>query len=299
MTSSLHKTAVVLSTYEGEKFLPELLDSLKEQKISFVLFWRDDNSRDNSANIVRDYSGIKKVECNEILGNIGPAKSFLHLLSHVVGFDYVAFCDQDDVWDSDKLEVAIKKLSDSFEIPSIYASKVRILNSKLTWPSEVPSLSTVNALFENVILGCTLVMNRRAIEILRLTPPPDGILHDEWIYLLGIEFMDVTYDAIPHISYRLHKDNATGIDSISTKIFLKTVKRLSRLNRVRSKSKIKIHGLRYVYATLNVELRLSKDFDEVLCKKRLCRISKVGNLRFRQDEIENLAFKILWLIKYF
>jgi rhamnosyltransferase len=298
MTSSPKRVAVVLSTYEGENFLPALLDSLKKQKPSFTLFWRDDGSRDNSANIVRDFVGIEKVECREILGNIGAAKSFLHLLSHVTDFDYISFCDQDDVWDSDKIELAIEKLAVSSDNPRIYASRVRILDTEKIWPTKVPSLSTANALFENVLIGCTLVVNKKALEILQLTPAPDDILHDAWIYLLGAEFMNITYDDIPHISYRIHNDNATGIESMSSFISLVTLKRILRLSKIRLVSEKKIRALRELHELENHAFDNSKNFDELLFKKGISRIYKVRNVRLRQDNIENMLFRIMWVLNY-
>ena len=145
------KVAILLSVFNGEKWISELLESIACQvDVDIDLIWRDDDSTDASPNIVSNFPRINKIQCTDINGNVGPAQSFMHLLSHASDYDYVAFCDQDDVWDPDKLSAALDSLVQTPNIPSVYASKVRIMNQNMTWPNVRYEISLPNSIFQNV-----------------------------------------------------------------------------------------------------------------------------------------------------
>ena len=101
--------AILLSTYNGDEFLVELLDSLHAQTLeNWTLYWRDDGSSDGTQEILsRLPNGMKCVVDGGDSKNIGYIKSFMRLLQ-AAGDDcrYFAFCDQDDVWLREKLERA-------------------------------------------------------------------------------------------------------------------------------------------------------------------------------------------------
>ena len=100
--------AIMLSTYNGEKYIRKQLDSLVNQsyKAYMKVFVRDDGSTDNTLSILEEY--IEKINLTIIKGeNVGPGKSFWKLfMNQNINADYYAFCDQDDIWDSDKLKKA-------------------------------------------------------------------------------------------------------------------------------------------------------------------------------------------------
>jgi glycosyltransferase involved in cell wall biosynthesis len=102
---------VLLSTYNGSSWLNELLESLAGQKsVEVKLIWRDDGSTDSSVSIVSNFHNIEKIRCEHIQHRVGPAESYLHLMSHVQTNQFAAFCDQDDVWELDKLQILMKEL---------------------------------------------------------------------------------------------------------------------------------------------------------------------------------------------
>ena len=100
---------VVWSTYNGGKYLERQLDSIfdqKEVKVKFLV--SDDGSTDNTRKILEKYK--KKFSLTIILGsNLGFARSFWRLVQKANNADYYAFCDQDDIWENDKLISAVKK----------------------------------------------------------------------------------------------------------------------------------------------------------------------------------------------
>ena len=106
--------SILLSTYNGEKYLSEQLDSILQQSYqNFIIYIRDDGSNDNTLNIIMYYvhnfpSKIKLVD--DKVKHRGAKLSFIWLMSHIES-DYYMFCDQDDVWLPNKIELSIDKLS--------------------------------------------------------------------------------------------------------------------------------------------------------------------------------------------
>ncbi len=294
------KVAILLSVYNGEKWISELLNSIALQRdIEFDLIWRDDSSTDLSIKRVTDFPRISKIQCQEIKENIGAAQSFIHLLSHAKDYDYVAFCDQDDVWDPDKLSIAIEYLSSTPDTPSVYASKVRIMNQNINWPIVKYETSIVNAVFENVFLGCTVVLNKSASNIVMNTRFPTGLMHDSWIYCISAFSMKVYFDNDPHMDYRLHKNNDTGVRAIKPFISISTLVRLSTIFEVRNQANLKIKEL----CLASNELKAHSDQVQILHDLRnpsySFRISRFRLQRFRQNNLENFVFRILWALKFF
>ena len=112
------RIAVLMSSYNGEQYIKEQIDSILNQKGKFNIdiYVRDDGSFDNTIHILEDYQkkGLIKFCGGE---NIGPAKSFLTLLALADGYDFYAFADQDDIWFENKIESAILKIE---KIPQSY-----------------------------------------------------------------------------------------------------------------------------------------------------------------------------------
>lgn len=294
------KVAILLSVYNGEKWIDELLNSISLQKdIEFDLIWRDDSSTDSSVKKVMDFPQINKIQCQEIKENIGAAQSYMHLLSHASEYDYVAFCDQDDVWDPDKLSIATKFLAATPHTPSVYASKVRILNQNITWPIVKSEISISNAVFENVLIGCTIVLNKFASNVVMNTGIPKGLMHDSWIHCLSAYSMQVYFDHNPHMDYRIHKNNDTGMRAIKPLLSISTFVRLSTLLKIRAQASSKMRELYLSSNELNVHSGQMQILQDLMNPSYKFRISRFRVLRFRQNNVENLVFGILWALKFF
>ena len=98
------RVAVLMSTYNGEKYLNEQIDSILSQSGNFELslLVRDDGSTDETINILNKYQNLGKLKWYSGK-NLGPGKSFIDLLYKTHGYDYYAFSDQDDVWMTGKI----------------------------------------------------------------------------------------------------------------------------------------------------------------------------------------------------
>lgn len=207
-----------MSTYNGELFIKEQLNSILNQKdVDIKLFIRDDGSVDRTLDIVDEFAN--KIDIKIITGkNVGAGKSFMILLKDVLNFDekfdYYALADQDDVWMSDKLKVAVSMI-DSNE-PTLYCSNVSYLkNGKIYLNNldrnyECPNLKQY--IIKCEIPGCTYVFNyEMAKTIDQIEMPTDEYLmyryHDTWIYSLACIYGKVIYDKQSHIYYRVHNGN--------------------------------------------------------------------------------------------
>jgi glycosyltransferase involved in cell wall biosynthesis len=210
---------VLLSTYNGSRYLPELLESLWAQTYRNVaISVRDDGSSDGTLALLdRLLSGRP---CTKVVmgAHIGPAQSFMALLRSVSSeASFAAFCDQDDVWAGDKLAVGIAALEalDCPLRPALYCSAVTLASEDLS-PIKVHRRCTrgpsfENALVENIATGCTIVLNRPAIDLLACQRPKHLVMHDAWCYAVVAGCGEVVYDRVPRVLYRLHPANAVGV----------------------------------------------------------------------------------------
>lgn len=231
MAKTRKNIQVLISTYNGEKYLKELMDSVLNQDVKqLTLIIRDDGSNDNTLKILDAYSNKKNIKIFAER-NIGVIQSFFKLLKlSYPNSDYYAFCDQDDVWMRDKLSRAISKLNEfPEEIPLMYCSRMILVNDKLniirySKPLRKPP-SFNNALVESIAAGCTIVINNSARKLLLKKIPLSTLMHDWWIYLTISAFGKVIYDIEPKILYRLHSSNTVGVE---VKFIRKWNKRIKR-----------------------------------------------------------------------
>lgn len=217
---------IVLATYNGASYLEAQLDSLlKQTNKKWTLLIHDDGSTDQTLAILLRYQR-QHPELIEILSDeltFGNAcDNFTHLLTASTA-DYVMFCDQDDVWLPQKIEKtfnrmrALECLHSSF--PVVLHTDLAVVDESLgsISPSmfEYQGLSkSINGLAQilakNSVTGCTMMVNRRAIEV-SFPILPSAVMHDWWIAANVIkhhgivEFIDE-----PLILYRQHGSNSVG-----------------------------------------------------------------------------------------
>ena len=227
----MEKIIVLLSTYNGEKYLEEQLDSLVLQKdVEIELLVRDDGSSDGTIGILDRWQSDGKLSWYTS-ANLGPGKSFMHLLETANSGDYYAFCDQDDVWMPDKLRLTIDKMH-AVELanpgkPVIIHTDMNVVDEKLNvihdsfWRSSgmrpdvlrtFPYLSVCNC-----VNGCTILMNSVARKlILDKYVEQDLIIHDV-ISALTVAYYGGVIDYVdaPTMLYRQHSSNVVGAMSYS------------------------------------------------------------------------------------
>ena len=214
----MDRVTVLMSTYNGEKYLSQQLDSILNQKnVEVIIHIRDDGSSDNTINILHEYSSSHpNVEYYQGK-NLRPCKSFMELMTTEYEGDYFALADQDDVWDHDKLFKAIEliKKKGRETVPVLYYSNLRIVDSELNFCRNSHSKPLVSnykyePLVENLVTGCTVVYNKKMQEVLLSHKVNDFSMHDTWLYMIAAVFGMTIYDFEPHISYRQHDNNVIG-----------------------------------------------------------------------------------------
>ena len=222
ITSGDMKITILLSTYNGAKYLREQLDSLYSQtlidKIDFLV--RDDGSTDGTQDILNEYQAKNKNFKWYQGENKRPARSFWELLNKASDSDYYAFSDQDDVWDKDKIEIAIKQLEQlDSKKPLLYMSDVHVVDANLNHLADgfVDTNVPVNyacSLSNSVCPGCTFVFNEEARKLATRFNAEEYIDHHDWtLYKIVICFGEVIFDKTTHMNYRQHENNVIGAKS--------------------------------------------------------------------------------------
>ncbi len=218
------KVRVLLSTYNGEKFLREQLQSLADQSHNeFEVLIRDDGSQDSTRKIIENFvtkdSRFKKF--SDVQGrNLGPIQSFALLLSSSLDWDILLFCDQDDIWVREKIAKTLAVMrSHRSEIPLAVHSDLRVcdenmrtLNPSLkrgTLALAPPSHHFPALLAQNFVTGCTLAINQSLAKI-SVPIPPEALMHDWWIALMAASQGELKFIPEALVLYRQHGENTSG-----------------------------------------------------------------------------------------
>ncbi len=212
--------AILLSTYNGERFLHAQLNSfLAQTHENWVLHWRDDGSTDETLSIMGDFAlkiGAQRCIKSTSSGpHLGAARSFLALLSETLGTEAVAFADQDDVWLPEKLDNAVTLLEAAGEAPALYCARQYLVDENLGGAhlsilhDHQPGFPA--CLTQNIANGNTLVMNATAAALVATSGYPAGSVHDWWSYIVVAACGGrIIFDERPQVLYRLHKHNLIG-----------------------------------------------------------------------------------------
>lgn len=221
------RVAVLIAVHNGDRFLGAQIETLAKQDVAHLDLWfADDGSTDRTRAIVEETRARwTKGEVHLLPGPMeGFAENFRRLLVHPdIDADHVALCDQDDLWEADKLSSAIARLDAEIEtgpgtddVPALHCSRTRIVAEDGT-PTGHSRLFTRppsfrNAIVQNIAGGNTMVMNRAAHRLVReMSRDVSLVSHDWWCYLLitgggGKVF----YSPEAKTFYRQHARNAVG-----------------------------------------------------------------------------------------
>ena len=222
MLASPPVVAILLSTFEGERFLvPQLHSLLSQTHRDWVLYWRDDGSGDGTRQVMSDFLprlGPNRAVILEENVRIGATESYMCLLrrAYADGNPVLAFADQDDVWLPEKLSRGVAQLVAVQDgVPALYfarqvlvdASLRRIaLSYRVRRPPGFPA-----SLTQNLATGCTVLMNRAAMALIAERPAPAGSLHDWWSYIVvSAHGGRLIADNEPTVLYRQHDSNTIG-----------------------------------------------------------------------------------------
>ena len=221
----MKKIIILLSAYNGEKFISEQLESLLKMRIpdksEIKIVIRDDGSSDNTLKILESYE--KKYNNIYVIKgeNIGWKRSFWELLKYEKNGDYYCYCDQDDIWKKNKLVKALDILEGEEKIPSLYYSTCDIINTDgkyiYTEKNEIPD-SKKKYLTCLKARGCTMIFNNSLRKLVLKSGPPLCFAHDLWTLRVASYVGKIYKDEEAQIYYRDHRGSATKADGILERI---------------------------------------------------------------------------------
>jgi len=232
----MEKVCIVLSTYNGEKYLKEQIDSLLSQTdVDVTILVRDDGSKDNTVSILKEYvyknHNIELLETDFGL-NFGVAKSFAFLLTTAttlfpeIGFFF--FADQDDYWLPDKCYRAVNHLMKYRNNSALYFSRKKLVDSKLNPLKHNDVINLTHTFWDyfdrSNAFGCTMCLTRRLAETFRGDSFYEyPFVHDNYIYRFCLASnVPIVYDDTETILYRQHCNNVEG--AVKKKTFFRGMK---------------------------------------------------------------------------
>ncbi|MBR3152584.1 MAG: glycosyltransferase family 2 protein [Clostridia bacterium] len=224
------KVIVLMSTYNGEKYIKDQLDSIINQTYPNIdILIRDDGSTDKTTEIIRQMSNKKT---NIILleeNNIGFINSFFELLEKTPEADYYAYCDQDDVWMEDKIERAVDFLEKTNpDKPALYFSNSDYYDGDMNFLETAEKnkvFSFRNSLVECVTQGMTMVINNKTKNTIIKERPKECLYHDWWTYMICSGFGQIVYDEKSLVKYRRHNKSVTVEGKGFIELFIFRVKK--------------------------------------------------------------------------
>lgn len=308
MQENKYSIAILLSTYNSEKFLREQLDSISAQSASDWKVWiSDDGSQDSTLEIIKKYQeqwGKQKLSVQS-----GPQQGFsLNFLSLInnshIQDDYYAYSDHDDVWHSNKLEKAIKWIGTiPKETPALYCGRTHLVDENLTELGFSPLFkrppSFANAIVQNIGGGNTMVFNHAARVLLQNVDISKGVVSHDWLTYQVVTAcgVEVFYDDIPTIDYRQHTTNVVGSNNHWKARFIRLKMLLQGTFRDWSDSNI--------FALESLDSKLSEDSRAIIEQMHLLKnnslqtgIKELMNLRvYRQTLMGNLGLIVAIIIR--
>ena len=235
------KLSIALCTFNGEQYLTELLDSIcKQRLLPHELVVSDDRSSDSTLSILQDFQSrapfIARILVNK--KRQGVIHNFETALSACSG-EYIALCDQDDVWKSDKLEklvTIIRQMEmEKGHGPYFAHTDVDLVDSHLNnmgvsflehqglMPENKYQYRTL--VVQNYIPGCSTLFTRDLLE-LALPIPEAAVMHDWWLALIASIAGEIRYDPSGTVLYRQHEENLLGSES---RFSMKTLRKIAAI----------------------------------------------------------------------
>lgn len=212
--------AILMCTLNGEEFILEQLNSIKNQTYKdFDLFIKDNFSNDRTKLIIDKF----KEENNEISikylkgDNRHFANSYIEGLHQIEDeYRYYAFCDQDDLWENDHLKRSISYLEKFEDKPSVYCSRTTLIDEKGIIIGKSLSFkkppSFQNALVQSIAGANTMIFNYQALNLLKKIDLNKHIISHDWLLYILVTAYDgeLFYNLKPSIRYRQHDNNLIG-----------------------------------------------------------------------------------------
>lgn len=223
---------ILLCSFNGEQYIKEQLDSIKDQTYSnYHCYIHDDNSTDSTPLIIEQYSA-KFPEIFTVLkyqnSRHGAVENFMSLIQYAssnCNEEYYMLSDQDDIWLKNKVDESVKELRkyDKGTEPALVYCDQTVVNEHLKIIAESTNRlvhkSTIDDTFKKIIFrntaaGCCMCFNKILLNIAAENSNVDAIpMHDWWIMLIASYYNNAHYFDKPLMLYRQHSANEMGVDN--------------------------------------------------------------------------------------
>lgn len=262
---STDKIAILMATYNGEKYICQQIDSILSQTCKdWELYIHDDGSTDNTIAVVESYveKYPNKIHLIDDKSTGGAKYNFFYMFGQVEA-PYYMTCDQDDVWLDKKIELTYDKMltiENKADVPCLVYTELRVVDSELNTIADTMSgyqsldchKRTINQfILQNSVTGCTMMVNRALRDkMLRITDIDNTIMHDWWAALVAAQFGKTAFIDEPTILYRQHGDNSLGALGINKLSYIvrrvwqkKQIQESMRLGRLQAREFAKTYNL--------------------------------------------------------
>lgn len=308
-TNGSAHVAILMGTLNGAAFLAEQLCSIYAQSHQdWTLYVADDGSEDATLEILIHTQGLWGVDKLHILH--GPQQGFVaNFLSltcnQTLKGGFFAWCDQDDIWYTQKLARALNQLNTvTPAVPALYCGRTEMISESAVHMGYSPLFSKppsfMNALVQSIAGGNTMVFNQTARALLAEAGVGVSVVsHDWWLYQLvsGVGGV-VYYDAQPTVRYRQHNENLVGANATWTARIVRL--RMVLRGRFREWNEHSIQGLELMRHRLIDQNKIVLDcFKKVRSQslwRRIVNCQRAG--LYRQTMLGNLGLALaIWLKK--
>lgn len=220
------EVTVLLATYNGAAYIRQQVDSILGQSFSdFRLILSDDGSTDNTPELLEQYAREypDKIVHYRSGQRFGCAQDhFMHLLQQFRSTPYIMFCDQDDVWHPDKIAKTLQKMKQisKADLPAMVHTDLRVVDGALNQMDASfihfsklrgDRLALRQLLVQNVVTGCTMMVNQTLADLACNHMPKERILmHDWWLAMIASAMGCAGYLDEATIDYRQHGNNVVG-----------------------------------------------------------------------------------------
>lgn len=310
---------ILLATYNGEKYLGELLQSLLTQTYTrWQIYVRDDGSTDQTMAILTAWQNkhpgkMILVNSDNANNQRGPCANFSRLMTKACS-PYIMFCDQDDVWIPDKIQVTLQKMrameqSYGRDIPLLVHTDLTVVSDTLHtiatsffhYQGLNPEKNQLNRLvLQNTVTGCTVMINR-SLQNLASPVPEQAYMHDWWLGLVASCFGKIGWIARPTILYRQHASNDIGAKSYTLSVALNCLSDILRgktgsFSMRRNYLQAKAFYNRYNYLLNSPQCRLLSAFISLDCQGFLKqRFTLLRHGFLKQGLLRNMALILFGL----
>jgi glycosyltransferase involved in cell wall biosynthesis len=295
----MDNVSIVMTTYNGEKYLEEQIDSILSSTYQdFKLYIVDDGSSDNTLEILKRYKEKyhDKIHIHRNEANLGVTLNFLYAVSKTTS-EYIMLCDQDDVWKADKIAKTLKKVKQmevqfGKELPIAVFTDAYVVDEELNIIHDSffrsgrlnPRLTDLpHLLMENKLIGCTVMINQAVRRILQSSPfPKKARFHDGWLGLIAASAGKIGFIKEPTLLYRQHGSNLVGNQGFLSYI-------LDRLSNIKKQRK----ALSELYIQAEEFVSLYHDFIDSRKLEIISRFSKLYKENFIKRRITILKYGYL------